>query len=83
MELKLAERRYKMLKTFLLVDGISLAVGIVGLIVHNALSAESEIKEPVSFYITFVGLYAFIIATIGGLVIFFKGRRKKDKGIPK
>jgi len=75
MEPKLAERRYKMLKTFLLVAGISLAVGIVGGILHGVLYAL-EIEESVFFYIWFVGLCVFVIATIGGLVIFLKGRRK-------
>ncbi len=76
MEPKLAERRYKMLKAFLLVAGISLAGGIVGVILHGVLSALLEIEEPVSFFIAFVALRVFIIAAIGGLVIFLKGRRK-------
>ncbi len=76
MEPKLAERRYKMLKVFLLVAGISLAVGIVGVILHNALYGLSEIEEPVSFFIAISALWVFFIATIGGLVIFLKGRRK-------
>ncbi len=76
-EPKLAERRYKRLKTFLLVAGISLAVGIVGIVLHGVLGALLEIEEePVSFFIAISALYVFIIATIGGLVIFFKGRRK-------
>ena len=82
-EPKLAERRYKMLKVFLLVAGISLAVGIVGGILHNALYGLSETEEPVSFVIALVALWAFFIATIGGLVIFLRGRRKQHKGIPK
>ena len=76
MEPKLAERRYKMLKAFLLVGGISFAVGIVGFVVHNVLYGLSEIEEPVSLVITVVGLLAFFGATIGGLVIFLTGRRK-------
>ena len=76
MEPKIAERRYKRLKVFLLVAGISLAVGIVGVIVHNALYGLYEIEELVSFYIAISALGVFNIATIGGLVIFFKGRRK-------
>ncbi len=76
MEPKLAERRLKRLKTFLLVAGISFAVFIVGVIVHNALYGLSEIEEPVSFIIALAALWVFIIATIGGLVIFLKGRRK-------
>ena len=74
---KLAERRYKRLKTFLLVAGILLAVAIVGVILHGVLGALLEIEEePVSFYIALVGIYVFYIATIGGLVIFLKRRPK-------
>jgi len=77
MEPKLAERRLKRLKVFLLVAGISLAVFIVGVILHGVLGALLEIEEePVSFFIAIVALWVFIIATIGGLVIFLKGRRK-------
>ncbi len=76
MEPKLAERRYKMLKIFLLVAGISLAVGIVGVVVHNVLYGLTEIEESVFFVIALVGLYVSIIATSSGLVIFLKGRRK-------
>ncbi len=76
MEPKLAERRLKRLKVFLLVAGISLAVGIVGVVVHNVLYGLSEIEEPVSFFIAISALWVFFIATIGGLVIFLKGRRK-------
>ena len=77
MEPKLAERRLKMLKAFLLVAGISLAVGIVGTILHGVLGALLEIEEElVSFFTAISALYVFIIATIGGLVIFLKGRRK-------
>ena len=79
MEPKLAERRLKRLKVFLLVAGISLAVGIVGVILHNAIYGLSGVEEPVFFVIALVGLYVFVIATIGGLVIFIKGRRKQDK----
>jgi len=76
MEPKLAERRLKRLKVFLLVAGISLAAGIVGVILHNALYGLSETEEPVSFFIALVALWVFVIATIGGLVIFLRGRRK-------
>jgi len=76
MEPKLAERRLKRLKTFLLVAGISLAVCIVGVVVHNAIYGLSGVEEPIFFTIGLCGLWAFFIATIGGLVIFLKGRRK-------
>ncbi len=76
MEPKLAERRLKMLKAFLLVAGISFAVAIVGVILHNVLYALSEIEEHVWFLIAIVALYVFSAATIGGVVIFLKGRRE-------
>ena len=77
MEPKLAERRYKMLKAFLLVAPISLAVFIVGMILANALYNLPEPVEPISLVIVVnVALCVFTIATIGGLVIFLKGRRK-------
>ena len=76
MEPKLAESRLKRLRVFLLVAGISLAVGIVGVILHNALYGLFEKEEPVSFFIAIVALWVFIIATVGGLVIFLRGRRK-------
>ncbi len=76
MEPKLAENRLKRLKTFLLVAGISFVVFIVGLIVNFAVYYPSETDEPVSFITAYSGLGVFVIATIGSLVIFLKGRRK-------
>ena len=81
MESKLAESRLKRMKVFLLVGGISLAVGIVGVIMHNVLYARSGEEEAIFFFIALVGLLIFIIATIGSLVIFLIGRRNKPKGI--
>ena len=79
MEPKSAERRLRMLKAFLLVAGISWAVGIVGVILHNALYGLLEREEPVSFGIALVGLLVFVIATIGSLVVFIIGRRKPTR----
>ena len=79
MEPKLAERRLKILKAFLLVAGISLAVLIVlmvGIVLYNAVYGMTEIADAVAHYIGFSSLGLFVIATIGGLVIFLKGRRK-------
>jgi len=76
MEPNLAGSRYKRLKAFLLVAGISLAVVVVGAIMHNVVYGLSGIEEPVFFSIALVGLWVFTIATIGSLVIFLKGRRK-------
>jgi len=75
-EPKIAARRYKMLKAFLLVAGISFAVGIVGIVGHNTIYGLTEIEEPVFFTIAIVALYVFSAATIGGVVIFLKGRRE-------
>ncbi len=82
MEPKLAERRLKRLKTYLWIAVISFAVFIVGVVVHNVLYALSEIEEPVFFSIALFSLVPFAVGTIGGLVIFLKGQRKQDKGIP-
>ena len=75
-EPKIAERRLKTLKTFLLVAGISLAVGIFGVILHNMLYGINETEEPVSFFIGILGLFGFVITTIGSLFIFLKGRQR-------
>ena len=48
-----AERRYKMLKTFLLVAGISLAVGIVTVLLGIAIFGPTEDEGPVAFFIAF------------------------------
>ena len=76
MELKLAESRLKRLKIFLLVAGISIAVAIVGVVVHVVLYGLTKIEESVFFTIALMGLYVSIIVTIGGLIIFLKERRK-------
>ncbi len=75
-EPKIAERRLKILKAFLLVAGISFAVAIVGVVMHNVLYALNEVEEHVFFTIALVGIYVFTAATSGGLVVFLKGRRK-------
>ena len=77
MEPELVERRYKMLKIFLLVGGISLPVAIGGVVMHNVQYALTGIEESLFFIIALVGIYAFNIATIGGLVIALKGRQKQ------
>ena len=76
LEPELAERRLKRLKIYLLAAGISFAVFIAGVIAHNVSYALSENEEPVSFFIAIVALWVLIIATVGGLAIFVKGRKK-------
>jgi hypothetical protein len=77
MEPKLAERRLKRLKKFLLVATISFAVFWVNIILMFAIfRPSSEEEEAVFFVIGLISAVVFIIATIYGLVIFLKGRRK-------
>ena len=74
MEPESAERRYKMLKAFLLVGGISFAVFIVSVILHNVLYALLDEEEPVSFFIALISVVPFFIGTVGGLVVFLRRR---------
>ncbi len=75
-EPKLAERRLKRLKAFLLVAAISFAVGIIGTVLHNVLYGVTETEEVISFFIALSALFVFILATGGGLFIYIRGRRK-------
>ena len=77
----LAEMYLKKLKTSLLIAGISLVVGIVGVVMHNVLYAMNEIEESFFFWIAIIGLFAFFWVTIYGFYIFLKGRRKQDKEV--
>ncbi len=73
-EPKLGERGLKMLKTFLLVAGISLGAFIISVFLHNAISGLFEIEEPVFFFIAvFITPLAFAVGLIGSLVIFVRG----------
>jgi len=77
MEQKLAERRLKWLKTFLLVAGISFLTFIVSIPLDIAIFGDLPEKEVTVFaYTAWFSIVLFLIATIGGLVIFLKGRRK-------
>ncbi len=73
----MAERRLKMLRILVLAAGISLAVGIVGAVLHNALYGLLEKEEPVSFIVALLGLFGFAVAAVGGLLLFLGGPRKK------
>ena len=80
-EPKIAERRLKILKAFLLVAGISWAAFImfmVGIVLYHVLYGlpETEDEDPVFFFIGLSLLWVFIIAATGALVIFLRGRRK-------
>ncbi|MBA7662039.1 hypothetical protein ES703_70062 [subsurface metagenome] len=85
-EPKLGERGLKMLKTFLLVAGISLGAFIISVFLHNAIYGlfiqffgadfwdRIGVKdEPVFFIVALLSVVAFAVGIIGSLVIFIKG----------
>jgi len=73
-EPKLDERGLKMLKTFLLVAGISLGAFIISVFLHNVISGLLGVEEPVFFVIAiFITLPALAVGIIGSLVLFIKG----------
>ncbi|HEX74845.1 MAG TPA: hypothetical protein G4N93_06875 [Dehalococcoidia bacterium] len=77
-EPKLCERGLKMLKIFLMTAGISVAVFILGVFLHNALSGLFGVEEPVFFFISvFLAPLGFTVGLIGSLVIFVQGLSTK------
>ena len=73
-EPKLGERGLRMLRIFLLTAGISVAVFILSVFLHNALSGLFGIEEPVFFFISiFLAPLGFAVGMIGSLVIFIQG----------
>ena len=73
-EPKLDERRQRMLKTFLMVTGISLGAFIISAFLHNAMSGLFGIEEPVFFSIAvFISPLAFAIGLIGILEVLITG----------
>ena len=73
-EPKLDERGLRMLKTFLMVAGISLGAFIISVLLHNAISGLFGIEEPVFFIIAvFLCPLALAVGVVGGLVMFLKG----------
>ena len=71
---KLTEGGLKMLKTFLLVTGISVGVFIISVVLHNVISGLFDVEEPVFFTIAvFIAPLAFAIGLVGSLVVFLKG----------
>jgi len=77
-EPRLDKRGLKMLRVFLLVAGISLGTFIVGVFLHNALSALLKIEEPVFFTIAvIIAPLGLAVGIIGSLVLFIKGLLSK------
>jgi hypothetical protein len=73
-EPRLDEKGRKRLKAFLLIAGISLAVFIISVVLHNALSGLFGVEEPVFFIIAIViSPLALAVGIAGSLVIFIKG----------
>ena len=71
---KLGERGLKMLKTFLLLAGISLGVFIISVFLHNVISGLFDIEEAVFFFLAvFIAPAGFAVGLAGSLVIFLKG----------
>jgi len=82
----LGEKGLKLLKTFLLVAGISLGAFIISVFLHNAIyglfihffgadfwDRIGMADEPVFFFVALLSVVAFAVGIIGSLVIFIKG----------
>ncbi len=70
----LDERRMRLMKTFLMVAGISLGAFIISAFLHNILSGVLGVEEPVFFIIAVIlAPLAFVTGIIGSLVIFIRG----------
>ena len=77
-EPNLDERGLKLMRTFLLVAGISLGAFIIGVFLHNFISGLLGVEEPVFFVIaTIISPLALTVGIIGSLVLFVKGLIRK------
>ncbi len=76
---KMDEKPLKLLKTFLLISGLSVGTFIVSVFLHNALSALFGVEEPV-FFIIAVILSPLVLAAgiIGSLVILIIGLSRRS-----
>ena len=85
-EPKLGKKGLKMMKTFLLVAGISLAAFIISVFLHNAIyglcilwfgedfwSRTGITDEPVFFFIALLSIVSLAVGLTGSLVLFIKG----------
>ena len=73
-EPKLSGRGLKMFKVFLMTAGISVAVFILGVFLHNALSGLFGVEEPVFFVMSvFLAPLGFTVGLIGSLVLIIQG----------
>lgn len=73
-EPNLGERGLKMIKTFLLVAGISLGAFVISVFLHNIIGGLLGTEEPVFFIIAvIISPLALAVGLIGSLVLFIKG----------
>ncbi|MFC1962117.1 hypothetical protein ACFLWN_03640 [Chloroflexota bacterium] len=70
----LSERELWLLRIFFLISGISIATFVIGVVVHNFLSALIQAEEPVFFIVAvFVSPAALLVGIIGSLFLYFRG----------
>ncbi len=74
-ELQLAKKKLKRLKTLSIVAGLFFIIGIVGIVIHNLQSSLSETHEFLYFFIGIIALYIFILSSIVSLVLFLESRQ--------
>jgi small-conductance mechanosensitive channel len=72
-EPKLSSRRSKILKGFLFTIAISIALYILGGLLHNVVFAIFDIEEPVFFTVALLGIAGVAVGIIGCLVMFVHG----------
>ncbi|MDA8219608.1 MAG: hypothetical protein M0Z94_18570 [Dehalococcoidales bacterium] len=69
-----SERGLRMLKAFLAVAGGSICLFVVGVVLHNAISALLNVEEAVFFLLAvIVAPLAFAIGVLGSAALFVKG----------
>jgi len=78
-EPKMSARLLKLMKTCLLIIGLSIGAFIVGVFLHNSLGALFGIEEPVFFIIAvIVSPAALAVSLVGMLVLFFVGLARRS-----
>jgi hypothetical protein len=71
---KMTEKRLRLLKTFLLIIGISVGVFVISVFLHNVLGGLFGFEEPVFFVIAiFLAPLALVVGIVGSLVLFIMG----------
>ena len=89
----LGEKGMKYFRRFLMTSGISLAVAVISVFLHNAIYALFIIcfgddfwertgmtDEPVFFFLTFIAVGVFVIGIIGSLALYIKGLCTRVEG---